>query len=137
MNVWVILALMVAVAGFTMVSGLLIIILERTNFIGIMKALGASTRSIRHIFLYFALFVMGRGLLWGNVVGIGLVVLQQYTGLFRLDESVYYVDAVPVLFHLGYVLALNAATLVICVLSLIVPSFLVARIHPAKSIRFE
>ena len=136
-NVWVILALMVSVAGFTMISGLLIIILERTNFIGIMKALGATNRSIRHIFLYFAVFVMGKGLLWGNIIGIGIVVLQHYTGVFRLDASIYYVDSVPVLFNLGYVLAINAATLVICVLSLIVPSFLVSRIHPARSIRFE
>ena len=136
-NVWVILALMVSVAGFTMISGLLIIILERTNFIGIMKALGATNRGIRHIFLYFAVFVMGKGLLWGNIIGIGIVVLQHYTGVFRLDASIYYVDSVPVLFNLGYVLAINAATLVICVLSLIVPSFLVSRIHPARAIRFE
>lgn len=136
-NVWVILALMVAVAGFTMVSGLLIIILERTNFIGVMKAMGATNRSIRHIFLYFAVMVIGQGLLWGNVAGVGLVLLQKYAGLFRLDASVYYVDTVPVLFHAGYVVAINVATLVICVLSLIVPSFLVSRIHPAKSIRFE
>lgn len=136
-NVWVILALMVSVAGFTMISGLLIIILERTNFIGIMKALGATNRGIRHIFLYFAVFVMVKGLLWGNIIGIGIVVLQHYTGMFRLDASIYYVDSVPVLFNLGYVLAINAATLVICVLSLIVPSFLVSRIHPARSIRFE
>ncbi len=136
-NVWVILALMVSVAGFTMISGLLIIILERTNFIGIMKALGATNCGIRHIFLYFALFVMGKGLLWGNVIGIGLVALQHHTGMFRLDASIYYVDSVPVLFDAGYVLAVNAATLVICVLSLVVPSFLVSRIHPAKSIRFE
>lgn len=102
-----------------------------------MKALGATKRGIRHIFLYFAVFVMGKGLLWGNIIGIGIVVLQHYTGMFRLDASIYYVDSVPVLFNLGYVLAINAATLVICVLSLIVPSFLVSRIHPARSIRFE
>lgn len=136
-NVWVILALMVAVAGFTMVSGLLIIILERTNFIGVMKALGATNRSIRHIFLYFAVMVIGQGLFWGNAFGVGLVLLQKYAGVFRLDASTYYVDTVPVALHWGYVLAINAATLVICVLSLIVPSFLVSRIHPAKSIRFE
>ena len=132
-----ILALMVSVAGFTMVSGLLIIILERTNFIGVMKALGATNRGIRHIFLYFSVFVIGKGLLWGNVIGVGLVVLQSCFGLFKLDASTYYVDVVPVLFHPGYVAAINVATLVICVLALIVPSFLVSRIHPAKAIRFE
>lgn len=136
-NVWVILALMVAVAGFTMISGLLIIILERTNFIGVMKALGATNSVIRHVFLYFSVFIIGRGLLWGNVFGIGLVLLQAYGGVFHLDASTYYVDTVPVLFHVGYVAAINVATLLICVLSLIVPSFLVSRIHPAKSIRFE
>lgn len=137
MNVWVILILMVAVAGFTMISGLLIIILERTNFIGIMKALGATNRSMRHIFLYFATFVIGKGLLWGNALGIGLVALQHYTGLFRLDAETYYVDVVPVQFNLWLILAINAATLLISVGVLIVPSFLISNIHPAKSIRFE
>lgn len=137
MNVWVILILMIAVAGFTMISGLLIIILERTNFIGVMKALGATNRSMRHIFLYFATFVIGRGLLYGNVLGIGLVSLQYYCGIFHLDASTYYVDVVPVLFEPWLVLAINAATLLISVCVLIIPSFLVSNIHPAKSIRFE
>lgn len=137
MNVWVILILMVAVAGFTMISGLLIIILERTNFIGVMKALGATNRSMRRIFLYFAVFVLGKGLLWGNLLGIGLVALQHFTGIFRLDAETYYVDTVPVLFNPWLVLAINAATLLISVCVLIVPSFLISNIHPAKSIRFE
>lgn len=136
-NVWVILILMVAVAGFTMISGLLIIILERTNFIGVMKALGATNRSMRHVFLYFAAFIVGRGLLWGNVLGIGLVVLQYYFNMVHLDPATYYVDAVPVLFNAGYILAINAATAFISVFVLILPSLLVSRIHPAKSIRFE
>lgn len=136
-NVWVILILMVAVAGFTMISGLLIIILERTNFIGVMKALGATNRSMRHVFLYFATFIVGRGLLWGNVLGIGLVVLQYYFNIVHLDPATYYVDAVPVLFNAGYILAINAATAFISVFVLILPSLLVSRIHPAKSIRFE
>lgn len=136
-NVWVILILMVAVAGFTMISGLLIIILERTNFIGVMKALGATNRSMRHVFLYFAAFIVGRGLLWGNVLGIGLVVLQYYFNIVHLDPATYYVDAVPVLFNAGYILAINAATAYISVFVLILPSLLVSRIHPAKSIRFE
>lgn len=136
-NVWVILILMVAVAGFTMISGLLIIILERTNFIGVMKALGSTNRSMRHVFLYFAAFIVGRGLLWGNVLGIGLVVLQYYFNIVHLDPATYYVDAVPVLFNAGYILAINAATAFISVFVLILPSLLVSRIHPAKSIRFE
>ncbi len=136
-NVWVILALMVAVAGFTMISGLLIIILERTNFIGIMKALGASNRHIRRIFLYFSVFVIGKGLLWGNVIGLGLVGLQVCFGVFRLDAATYYIEVVPVEFNLWYVLAVNAATLVICTAVLVLPSCLVSNIHPVKAIRFE
>ena len=136
-NVWVILILMVAVAGFTMISGLLIIILERTNFIGVMKALGATNRSMRHVFLYFAAFIVGRGLLWGNVLGIGLVVLQYYFNMVHLDPATYYVDAVPVLFNAGYIVAINAATAFISVFFFFLPSLLVSRIHPAKSIRFE
>jgi lipoprotein-releasing system permease protein len=137
MNVWVILGLMICVAGFTMVSGLLIIILERTNFIGVMKALGATNRSIRHIFLHFAVFVIGRGLLWGNVLGIGIVLLQSKFGIFHLDPTTYYVKTVPVLFNGWLLLALNGATLLISVLVLILPSFLISNIHPAKSIRYE
>ena len=136
-NVWVILILMIGVAGFTMVSGLLIIILERTNFIGIMKALGASTTSVRHIFLYFSSFVIGRGLLWGNVLGIGLVVLQDYFHVIKLDPASYYVNTVPVVLHLGYIIAINIATMLSCMMVLIVPSYLIARIRPATSIRFE
>lgn len=136
-NVWVILILMVAVAGFTMISGLLIIILERTNFIGVMKALGATNRSMRHVFLYFAAFIVGRGLLWGNILGIGLVAIQYYFNVVHLDPATYYVDAVPVLFNIGYILAINAATAFISVFVLLLPSLLVSHIHPAKSIRFE
>lgn len=137
MNVWVILILMVAVAGFTMISGLLIIILEHTNFIGIMKALGATNRGMRHIFLYFAVFIIGKGLIWGNIIGIGLVAVQSLWGIFTLDASTYYVNVVPVLFNPWIVLAINAATMLISVCVLIVPSFLISNIHPAKSIRFE
>lgn len=136
-NVWVILILMTAVAGFTMISGLLIIILERANFIGIMKAMGATNSTIRRIFLYFSVLIIGRGIVWGNIVGLSLVVLQRYTHLFRLDAATYYVDAVPVLLHPGYLLAVNASTLVICTLALIIPSFLVSHISPVRAIRFD
>lgn len=136
-NVWVILILMIGVAGFTMVSGLLIIILERTNFIGIMKALGTSTTSVRYIFLYFSSFVIGKGLLCGNVLGLGLVLLQKYLHVIKLDPASYYVNTVPVALHLGYIIAINTATMLSCMLVLIVPSYLIARIRPASSIRFE
>ena len=136
-NVWIILALMVAVAGFTMISGLLIIILERTQMIGVLKALGARNKTIRHTFLWFAVFIIGRGLLWGNIVGIGIVVLQQLTGFVRLDAQTYYVSEAPMELSVPIIVLLNVATLIISVLALIAPSFLVSHIHPARSMRYE
>ena len=136
-NVWIILALMVCVAGITMISGLLIIILERTNMIGLMKALGARNKTIRHTFLWFSVFIIGRGMLWGNIVGIGLLLIQHFTGLVSLDPTTYYVNTVPVELDFYIMAAINIATLTICVLSLIAPSYLVSFIHPAKSMRYE
>ena len=136
-NVWIILALMVCVAGITMISGLLIIILERTNMIGLMKALGARNKTIRHTFLWFSVFIIGRGMLWGNIVGIGLLLIQNFTGLVSLDPTTYYVNTVPVELDFYIMAAINIATLTICVLSLIAPSYLVSFIHPAKSMRYE
>ena len=136
-NVWIILVLMVCVAGFTMISGLLIIILERTQMIGLLKALGARNTSIRHTFLWLSVFIIGRGMLAGNVLGVGLVMLQQYTGLVTLDPASYYVDVAPVELSLPLLIALNAATLVACVAVLIAPSFLVSRISPARTMSFE
>ncbi|MDD7318638.1 MAG: FtsX-like permease family protein [Prevotella sp.] len=137
LNVWIILALMVCVAGITMISGLLIIILERTNMIGLMKALGARNKTIRHTFLWFSVFIIGRGMLWGNIVGIGLLMLQHFTGMVSLDPTTYYVSTVPVELDFYIIAAINAATLIVCVLSLIAPSYLVSFIHPAKSMRYE
>lgn len=137
MNVWIILALMVCVAGVTMVSGLLIIILERTAMIGVLKALGARGRTIRHIFLWFAAFIIGRALLIGNVVALALALLQQHTGLASLDPHTYYVSTVPVEISLPAVIVLNAATLLISLFVLIAPSYLISHIHPARSMRYE
>ncbi len=137
LNVWIILGLMVCVAGFTMISGLLIIILERTNMIGLLKALGAKNRTIRHTFLWFATFIIGKGLLFGNIIGLGLVVLQRFTGLIKLDAQTYYVSTVPVELDPVLIVLINVATLLISVLVLIVPSFLVSHIHPAKSMHYE
>ncbi len=136
-NVWIILALMMCVAGFTMVSGLLIIILERTQMIGVLKALGASNTSVRRTFLWFAVFIIGRGILWGDLIGIGLVVLQQQTGFVHLDPASYYVSTAPVELHVPFVVLLNVAAMLISVFVLIAPSYLVTRIHPAKSMRYE
>lgn len=136
-NVWIIFALMVAVAGFTMVSGLLIIILERTQMIGILKALGMRNSTVRHTFLWFAVFIIGRGLILGNIIGLGLVLLQQYTGIIHLDPASYYVDTAPMELNIPVILLLNVATLLICVFVLIAPSYLVSHIHPARSMRYE
>lgn len=136
-NVWIILGLMVCVAGFTMISGLLIIILERTSMIGVLKALGATNTTVRHVFLWFAVFIIGRGLILGNVIGIGLVLLQKYTGIVQLDATNYYVSTAPVEIDLLIFALLNVATLVACFFVLIAPSFLVSHIRPARSMRME
>ena len=136
-NVWVILCLMVSVAAFTMISGLLIIILERTQFIGTMKALGTTNKRLRHIFLYFASFIIAKGVIWGNVIGIGLVLLQNFTQFVHLDAETYYVDSVPVSLDWLFIVIINLGTLLASFCVLILPSYLVSRIHPAKSIRFE
>ena len=137
MNVWVILILMTGVAGFTMISGLLIIILERTNMIGILKALGADNLAIRKVFLSFSVFLIGKGMLWGNVIGLAFVGVQSFFRPFKLDPTTYYVDSVPVEFNLWWWVLLNVCTLIVSVLMLVGPSYLIAHIHPAKSIRFE
>ena len=137
LNVWIILALMLCVAGFTMISGLLIIILERTNMIGVLKALGAKNKTIRKTFLWFAVFIIGKGLIIGNIIGIGLVLLQKMTGIVTLDPTTYYVKTVPVEINIPLIIALNALTLIICVIVLIAPSYLISHIHPAKSMRYE
>lgn len=136
-NVWIILILMVCVAGFTMISGLLIIILERTQMIGILKAVGARNNTIRHTFLWFSVFIIGQGLFWGNVIGIGIVLLQDYTGIIALDPQTYYVNKAPMELNIPLVLLINIATLLICVFVLIAPSYLISHIHPAKSMRYE
>ena len=136
-NVWIILVLMVCVAGFTMISGLLIIILERTQMIGILKALGMRNDTVRHTFLWFAAFIIGRGLFWGDIIGLGLVILQQQTGFIRLDPASYYVDTAPMELNVPIIVALNIATLLISVFVLIAPSYLISHIHPARSMRYE
>lgn len=137
MNVWVILVLMTGVAGFTMISGLLIIILERANMIGVLKALGAGNLSIREIFLNFSVLLIGKGMLWGNVIGLAFCFVQSHFQVLKLDPATYYVDHVPVEMNWGLYVLLNVCTLLVSVFMLIGPSYLITRIHPAKSIRFE
>ena len=137
LNVWIILGLMLSVAGVTMISGLLIIILERTAMIGILKAVGARNVTIRRTFLWFAVFTIGKGMLIGNLIGIGLIALQHYTGLVKLNPATYYVSTVPVEFNPPVWLLLNVATLLVSVFVLIAPSYLVSKINPAASMRYE
>jgi len=137
MNVWVILFLMLAVAGFNMISGLLILILERTSMIGILKAMGATDWSVRKIFLYHSFFLIGKGMLWGNVIGLTLCAVQYFTGVVPLDPEAYYVATVPVSFNWLYILLMNVGTLFASLLMMIGPSYLITKITPAKIIRYE
>ena len=137
MNVMIILILMLVVAGFNMVSGLLILILDRTNMIGILKALGSPNVSIRRIFMYQSGFLILRGLFWGNIIGIGICLLQKYTGIMELDQSSYYLNTVPVNLNALHVIALNLGTALAIIGMLIIPSMIISRISPARAIRFE
>jgi len=136
-NTKVLLVLMMVVGVINMITALLIMILERTNMIGLLKAFGMTDFGIMKIFLYNALYLVGLGLLLGNILGLGLAFLQQYTQVFKLDQESYYLSYVPVEIHVFDVLILNVATLVICLVVLILPSMLVSRITPLKAIRFK
>lgn len=137
MNAIVLLILMLLVAGINMISALLIMILERTNMIGILKALGADNFRIRKIFMYNAVYLTGIGMLIGNIVGLGFCFLQDRYHLIGLDQTNYYVDYVPVDLSLLSVVLLNCCTFIVCVLMLIIPSMIVSRVNPVKAIRFK
>lgn len=136
-NVWVILILMAGVAGFTMISGLLILILERTQTIGVLRALGATRSKLRHTFILYATHIVVRGLVWGNVIALAFVAAQRQWGIIRLDPENYYVDVAPVSIDWLWIVGLNIATLAVCVLAMILPSFIISRIQPAKAIKYE
>lgn len=136
-NVWVIIILMIIVSGFTMVSGLLIIILERTNMIGILKAMGLSNRRIRKTFLYISSFLILKGMLIGNAIAFGVILLQKIFGIVKLDPNTYYVSEMPIDINIIYIVLINIGCLLVSLLMMIGPSYLIARISPAKSIKFE
>ena len=136
-NVIIIILLMLIVAGFNMISGLLILILEKTNMIGILKSLGAEDITIRRLFLYQAAYLIAKGLFWGNFIGIGLAYIQLKTGLITLDPTSYYIKTVPVNLELSHILLLNAGTMVAIIIMLLVPSQLISRISPVKAIRYD
>lgn len=136
-NVIVIMVLMVLVAGITMISTLLILILERTRMIGVFKALGASNKSIRTIFILNAVKIVGKGLLWGNLIALTLALVQNYTGVITLPQESYYVSTVPVHINVLHILFINMGTAVVCFSMLLVPSYIISRIDPVKSIRMD
>jgi lipoprotein-releasing system permease protein len=136
-NIIVILGVMILVATINMVVALLVLILERTQMIGILKALGANNWSVRKIFLYNALYLIFRGLLWGNGIGIGVLLIQKYFGIIQLNPENYYVNQAPVYFNWGYILALNLLTVTVCFVVLLIPSYLITKISPVKAIRYD
>jgi lipoprotein-releasing system permease protein len=136
-NIIIILAVMILVATINMVVALLVLILERTQMIGILKALGADNWSVRKIFLYNAFYLIVRGLFWGNLIGISLLLIQQYFGIITLDPENYYVDKAPVYLNWVYVVLLNLLTITVCFLVLLIPSYIITKISPVKAIRFD
>ncbi len=137
LNVIIIIILMLVVAGFNMISGLLILILEKTNMIGILKALGSEDKVIRRVFIYQAAYLIVKGLFWGNLIGIGIAFLQLKTGLLTLNSSSYYIKTVPVNLDFIHILLLNAGTMAAIIIMLLIPSQLVSRITPVKAIRYD
>ena len=137
LNIIIILAVMILVATINMVVALLVLILERTQMIGILKALGSNNWSVRKIFLYNAFYLIVRGLFWGNLIGISLLVIQQYFGIIKLNPENYYVNQAPVYINLGYILLLNLLTVTVCFLVLLIPSYIITKISPVKAIRFD
>jgi lipoprotein-releasing system permease protein len=136
-NIALIIGIMILVAGINMITALLVLILERTQMIGILKALGSTDWSVRKIFLFNAMYLIAVGLFWGNLLGIGMLLIQKYFKVFPLDPSTYYVSEAPVYLDLGYVFAMNIGTFILCLLMLLVPSYVISRISPVKAIRFE
>jgi len=137
MNVWVILSLMVLVAGFNMISALLVLILERSRMIGTLKALGSADGNIRGIFLYLAGFLVSRGLIAGNILGIALLLIQKYFRVFKLDPTSYYMEIVPVHLSVAHFFLLNAGALAITLFMLLLPSYYISRLSPDKTLRFD
>ena len=136
-NIILIIFIMIVVAGINMITALLVLILERTQMIGIIKALGSSNKSIRKIFIYNAMYLVGIGLFWGNVIGIGLLLIQKYFKLIKLDPTIYYVNEAPVYLAIDYILLLNVGTLIVCFSMLLIPSYIISKITPVRAIRFE
>ena len=137
MNVVVIIILMLLVSGFNIVSGLIILILDGVQLIGTLKALGADNRFVRQIFMTQAAWLIGKGVLWGNIIGLGLAAIQYVGHLVPLDAATYYVSYVPISFAWGWIVLLNVLTIVVSLLILLLPSMIISKISPAKVMHFE
>lgn len=137
LNIIIIIAVMILVAGVNIITAILVLILERTPMIGMLKALGASNWSIRKVFLYNAGYLIAQGLFWGNVIGILLLSIQKYFAPLKLNPSIYYVSQVPVMLHFGYIFLLNVGVFLLCLLMLVLPSYIISKISPIKSIKFD
>ena len=136
-NIIVILIIMILVATINMVVALLVLILERTQMIGILKSMGANNWAVRKIFLYNAFYLISKGLFWGNLIGVGMLVIQQNFGIIKLNPENYYVNEAPVFIDFGYIVLLNIGTILICLLILLIPSYIITKISPIKAIRFD
>ena len=136
-NIYGIIGIMIIVAGINMITALLVLILERAQMIGVLKALGSNNFSIRKLFLYNASYLVILGLFWGNLLGLTILLSQKYFKLFPLDPSVYYVTEAPVYINLGYIISLNVGTFLLCMIMLLVPSYVITKISPVKAMRFE
>ena len=136
-NIIVIIGIMILIAGINMITALLVLILERTQMIGILKALGNNNWSIRKIFLYNAAFLISKGLLWGNLIGLSLLFIQKYFGIITLNPETYYVKQAPVYLNFIHVVYINLGTLILCLVMLIIPSIIVSKISPVKAIKFD
>ena len=136
-NIYLIIVIMILVAGINMITALLVLILERTQMIGILKALGSANVSIRKIFLYNAAYLVLKGLFWGNIIGLSILFIQKYFGLITLNPETYYVNEAPVYIDFGYIVLLNIGTLLLCLLMLIIPTVIISKINPSSSIKFE
>ena len=137
MNALIIIALMILVAGINMVSALLVLIIERTYMIGILKSVGASNGTIRKVFIYVATWLIGKGIIWGNLIAISFCLIQKHFGLIKLDQASYFVKEVPIQLDLMNIGLVNLATLTTCILMLVLPSVIVAKLRPVKSLRFS
>ncbi len=137
MNIAVILTLMIIVSLINMTTSLLVLILEKTNMIGILKAIGGTNWSIRKIFLYNSFHLLVKGLFWGNLVGLSLLLIQKATEIIPLDPKVYYLDTVPISLNVSNILLINLFTIITCMIVLIIPSYLVSKINPVKAIKFD